>query len=221
MSIVFFKRNELDIIQDGELDSYHLSVKLSSMRHGCIFVQNCFEELIGYVDDNLVKQCIVSGSNVFVKPFSTLIVEEDESKLVGLDSIMKETGIEVLPVTDRHRRLSAAFIKTYPEELQAFDRLLLGLAFSALPTFEGQFLNYLYQKRYRKVILFGNDRDCQMIENCLRNRINTERYTGYKKEYDENSVLILDMLFSKTYRQYFFSNWEKANICTLESILAV
>lgn len=220
MNVIYLTKEELPVIKEVDMGRLNLSKIFSSKKQGCIFVINEQEQLLGYLDDFTYRKMIVSNIVTYNANVETIIADTD-SEIIGLEKKIKENlNCSILAIVDRKGQFKGAYIRTYPEELVSYDRLMSQVALASLPAFVDEFISFIRDEGYSQIIVIGELDDRECIIKVLADKVNIAIYKGYDIKLDCKSTLIIDLVYSKSYRSKELSQWLRATITKLDEILA-
>ena len=159
MNVIYLNKYELPVFKEAALSRERLSKVFSSMKQGCIFVINEKDELIGYINDAIFKKSLFEEKITFCPDFNYIIADSD-SEIIGSESDFKDDlKNDLLAVIGKNGEFMGAYIRTYPEELVAYDRLMLQVALASLPAFVDEFVHYLAQQGIINILVVGDIED--------------------------------------------------------------
>ena len=220
MNVIYLNKYELPVFKEAALSRERLSKVFSSMKQGCIFVINEKDELIGYINDAIFKKSLFEEKITFCPDFNYIIADSD-SEIIGSESDFKDDlKNDLLAVIGKNGEFMGAYIRTYPEELVAYDRLMLQVALASLPAFVDEFVHYLAQQGIINILVVGDIEDSKSFINIIKEQLSVSQYKEYIPELDNKRTLIVDLVYSKSYRTYELAQWRNASIAKLEDILA-
>lgn len=220
MNVIYLNKSELPVFKETELTHTQLSKVFSSMKQGSIFVINEKNQLIGYINDAIYKKSLFEDTITFCQDFDYKIADSD-SEIIGAESDFKaDIQNDLLAVIGKKGDFIGAYIRTYPEELVAYDRLMLQVTLASLPAFVDEFVYYLEQHGIKSILVVGDIEDSKTFINIINKQLLVCPYEEYIPELDTIGTLIIDLVYSKSYRFYELAQWQNALIAKLEDVLA-
>lgn len=220
MNVIYLNKSELPVFRVTELSHAQLSKVFSSMKQGCIFVVNEKDRLVGFINDAIFKKSLFEDKITFCQDFDYIIADSD-SEIIGAESDFKDDlKNDFLAVIGKNGDFMGAYIRTYPEELVAYDRLMLQVALASLPAFVDEFVHYLAQQEIINILVVGDIEDSKSFIQITKDKLLVSPYEEYIPELDNKGTLIIDLVYSKSYRTYELAQWQNASIAKLEDVLA-
>ena len=216
MNIIYIDKDKLNVVQYSQLPNKDLSLFFSSSKHSLVYVEDENNKVIGFIDHNLYKQSKATNE-VKIKKFGKVLIEE-KSDFSQIETLF-ETNLDIvaIPVLNENNNLIGAYVRTIPEELSSFDKVMNCIALAVLPAFIEEFLLYIKTNGIKTIYLIANENDFVKFCDCFNSFVEIQHY--------DNTVInshsiIIDMLYSKTYRQ-LISKSINHDIVSLEHILAI
>lgn len=220
MNIIYLPKDKLPVVNIAEIEYVDFEKIFSSMKEGCIFVLDQDNRLGGYINDAIYKKQLHKKAITINKHYKA-IVSDSDSDIIGSEAVLKEDStLDLLAVVGRDGSFKGAFVRTYPEELVSYDKLMAQVAIASLPAFIDEFLEYLKDLGINDILLAGDKADCSAIIKNIASAFSVSLYGGYDQTLDHKGTLIIDLLYSKSYRNREFSQWSNVIITKLDDILA-
>lgn len=220
MNVIYLSKDKLPLINVADINQVNLSKVFSSMKQGCVFVVDDKKRLVGYINDTTYKKSVAEETITINNHYRTL-VSDSEAEIIGSEVILKDDNrSDILAVVDCDGNFKGAFIRTFPEELVSYDRLMLQVALASLPAFADELVEYLEHHGINNILLAGDEEDYESIIKAIGAKISIAQYTNYLPLLDNKGTLIIDLIYSKSYRKQEFFQWQNAMIAKLDDILA-
>lgn len=213
MNPIFVNREKLLIYRERELDKRELSFYFSSHKQGIIFIEDSCGKLIGYINDRSFKNSLCDCKRS-INHFEQTVLKNNlpHIELAGL--FISAVDANAIPVMENDKMIGA-ILKTYPEELCSFDRLMNRIALNVLPVFKKEFLTYLIEKGYVEVAIIGQMDSCQKLMGLIGPPI------SIKNEISDSTKLIIDLDYSKSYRSSLLKMGGQCDIISLSELLSL
>lgn len=215
MNIIYVQKEYLPILEKTTLKDTNLSVFFSSSKNCLVYINDEDGHLCGYIDHRSYKKQRIT-KQINYQPFKEILVRGQYLTNMVDELFDNNPNLDAIPVVDENRYLVGAYIKTVPDELGANERVINTIALSILPAFIEELRSYLSQKKISKLYIISSDVDFKYIESQLMSVIEIKRYTD--EHIDLDNCMVVDMLYSKSYRN-FFSLSKGVDIITLEVLL--
>lgn len=220
MNIIYLTKDKLPLVNVTDIDKVNFSKVFSSMKEGCVFVVDENNRLVGYINDATYKKSLTEKTIAINNCYKALVSDSD-SDIIGSEVLLKDDNAsDILAVVSSDGYFKGAFIRTYPEELASYDKLMLQVALASLPAFVDELLEYLKYRSIDNILLAGDEEDYNSISKTMGARFNIFQYEGYSPTLDNDGTLIIDLIYSKSYRKQEFSQWQNVMITKLDDILA-
>ena len=143
---------------------------------------------------DLRKKSLFEDKITFCQDFDYIIADSD-SEIIGAESDFKDDlKNDFLTVIGKNGDFMGAYIRTYPEELVAYDRLMLQVALASLPAFVDEFVYYLAQQGRTNILVVGDIEDSKSFINLIKEQLSVSQYKEYIPELDNKRTLMLDLV---------------------------
>lgn len=220
MNIIYLTQDKLPIVNLADIDKVDFSKIFSSMKEGCVFVVDENNRLTGYIKDAIYKKSLTGKTSMINNHYTTLVSDSD-FEIIGFERLLKNDNTsDILVVVNSEGLFRGAFIRTYSEELVSYNKLMLQVALASFPAFIDELLEYLKCCSIDNILLAGNKEYYNLIFNSIGAMVNISKYEGYSPVLDNYRTLIIDLIYSKSYRKHEFSQWQNARVTKLDDLLA-
>lgn len=193
MNVIYESKKYLPVYDVKDIEKEDFSVFFSSHKRSVIYVINDNDNLVGYINHSLYRGCNNDNFEGKVLPFE-YIVDIQEIPALNLDSLLSETTqIDAVPVLDEGKFVGA-LVRSYSEELVAFDRLMNQIALGILECFKELVITFLKSIGVEIISFIGSDEDYCHFKDILGlsfSILPVGNTTGQ---------LIIDVEHSKSYR---------------------
>lgn len=211
MNIIYETREYLPILKKNELLRIDLSGFFSTHKNSNIYITDEIGALIGYINHMHYKKNL--GKRKFYPLPIESSVEKEDLPYVNLQKLFSDhPSCESIPVMS-NGILIGAFIKNYPEELTAYDRLMNKIALNALHYFKNELRTFLREKSISDISFIGTEEDRMFLEETLKES------TIVLPQGDLSGKLTIDTIHSKSYRERLINDITR--IYSLEELVTI
>lgn len=206
MNIIYLTKEEFRTIRYDGLDKIDLKAFFSAHKKEILFVIDSSDRIVGYMN-----HATYSKSKSWEEAIIEFTYFIDVKDLPSFNTISYvEKNVDMIPVMDNHRFVGA-IVRSYPEELASFDRLINEMALSVIKVFKDDIIRYLKQNSIESIKYIGNSDDYSLLRSTFPEFI-------WSTFLDGDSVdLIIDSLYSKSYRL----TRESTTMVSLEELLTI
>lgn len=206
MNIIYLTKEEFHTIRYDCLDKVDLKAFFSAHKKEILFVTNSSDRIVGYMNHTTFSKSKSSEEGII--EFSYFIDVENLPSFNAISFV--ENNVDVVPVMD-NLRFVGAIVRSYPEELASFDRLINEMALSVVKVFKDDVIRYLKQNSIESIKYVGKSDDYSLLKSTFPEFI-------WTTSIDQVSVdLIIDSLYSKSYRP----TMKSTAIVSLEELLTI
>lgn len=218
MNIIYIKKECLFVVDRNRLNdtNVNLSLFFSSSKNSLVYINDENGQLLGYIDHRLLKNHS-NSSEYIITQFREILLEGNYLTSKVDELFDRIPNLEAIPVVDKCSHLMGAYVKTVSDELSSNERVMNTIALSILPAFVEEFRLFLLQKKITTLFLLSSDEDYKEVNSLIGCDIDVRRFCGEIS--DKDCSLIIDMLYSRSYR-IIFSKEIGCNTISLEDLLA-
>ncbi len=215
MNIIYLATGQLNIVYERLFDDDFLSKYFSVHKHKDLIVLSSDGVLLGYINDLIYKKNR-QKTVCPIKQYKT-IISQDAIDAFQVELFFRQApNVDTLPIIDSGGKLVGAYIRDYPEELMSYDRIIRQIAINTIFAFKNEFALFINKRGYENVFILSDDNDYNILHNIFPNY---KRY-NYQDNNKPSKKLVIDILYSKSYRNMHYKKGDNLIFVPIESLVA-